>query len=242
MRALILTLISILVISLVFFACSDEKGKGVDSAEGESEQAQYDADWKSRQIADALRAAPPSVTKNAKIYAWDENGNRVPVRDGDGPYTCVASGSYSLRLGQPPLPYPDPFCADQNSWAFIAAFWAEPDPMHPSKPLPTAPGIVWMLGGMNVVRGKVAYGRDEKSQVTTGQSPQEEVINMTPHIMILPLPIDPAQANLPSVYDPTKPRRQWVMAAGTPIAHLHVHFPDSVHKALISVGAKSDNQ
>ena len=136
----------------------------------------------------------------------------------------------------------DPFCADQNACALIEAFWAEPDPMHPSKPLPTAPGIVWMLGGMNVVRGKVAYGRNEKSQVTTGQTPEEEVINMTPHIMILPLAIDPAEANLPSVYDPNKPLRQWVMAVGTPIAHLHVHFSDLVHKALMSVSEKSDNE
>jgi hypothetical protein len=64
------------------------------------------ADWQAEQIADALRAAPPSVTQNAKIYAWKENGERVLVRNGDGPYTCVASGSYSLRVSKPPLPYP----------------------------------------------------------------------------------------------------------------------------------------
>jgi hypothetical protein len=93
------------------------------------------------------------VTYNAKIYAW-EGTKRVLVRDGDGPYTCFASGSNSLRLGKPPLPYPDSACADQNAWAFLEAFWAEPDPMKPSKPLPRAPGIVWMLAGMNVVQGK----------------------------------------------------------------------------------------
>lgn len=203
--------------------------------------AAHAADWKSEQIADALRAAPPSVTYNAKIYAW-EGTKRVLVRDGDGPYTCVASGSNSLRLGKPPLPYPDSLCADQNAWAFLEAFWAEPDPMKPSKPLPRAPGIVWMLAGMNIVRGKVAYGKDEKSQVQTGHQepqsgakPDEEIINMTPHIMILPLPLDPKAAQLSGVYDPHHPLAMWTMAPGTPVAHLHVHFPDSVHQNLMTI-------
>lgn len=204
--------------------------------------ATHAADWKSDQIADVLRAAPPSVTYKAKIYAW-EGTKRVLVRDGDGPYTCVASGSYSLRLGKPPLPYPDSFCADQNAWVFLEAFWAEPDPMKPSKPLPHAPGIVWMLAGMNVVRGKVAYGQDEKGQVQTGHSgmahsaakPEDEIVNMTPHIMILPLPMDPKAAQLSGAYDPHHPLAMWIMAPGTPIAHLHVHFPDIVHQNLMAI-------
>ena len=204
----------------------------------------HPADWKSEQIADVLRAAPPSVTYNAKIYAW-HGTKRVLVRGGDGPYTCVASGSYSLRLGKPPLPYPDSFCADQNAWAFMEAFWGEPDPMKPSKALPRAPGIVWMLAGMNVVRGKVAYGRDEKSQVHSGHpgmaqsgvKPGDEIINMTPHVMILPLPMDPKAAQLSGAYDPSDSLAMWIMAPGTPVAHLHVHFPDIVHRNLMAIPA-----
>lgn len=199
------------------------------------------ADWKTEQIADALRAAPPSVTKDAKIYAWKEDGKLVLVRDGNGPYTCVASGSYSLRVGKPPLPYPDSLCADQNAWAFIEAFWAEPTPMKPSKPLPQAPGIVWMLAGMNVVQGKVAYGKGDKAMVKTAHAasdPKQQIINMTPHIMILPLPIDPTKADLSGSYDSKNPLAMWVMAPHTPIAHLHVHFPTAVHKALMTVGAQ----
>ena len=56
-------------------------------------------EWVQSQIADVLRAAPLTVTQNAKIYAFHDNGERVLVRDGDGPYTCVASGSNSLRVG-----------------------------------------------------------------------------------------------------------------------------------------------
>ena len=202
------------------------------------------ADWEADQIADALQAAPPSVTHNAKIFAWRPDGTRVLVRDGDGPYTCIASGSKSLRLGKPPLPHPDPKCADQNAWAFYEAVWAESDPLHPTKPLPTAPGLVWMLAGMPVVKGKVSYGKGDVGLVEIVQksgadTEEEEIINMTPHIMILPLPLDPAAAQLPHVYDPNHPTRQWVMAAGTPLAHLHVHFTDAVHQALraIEVGS-----
>jgi hypothetical protein len=95
------------------------------------------ADWQAAQIADALRAAPPTVTHTAKIYAWQPYGHLVLVCDGDGPYTCVASGSASLRFGKPPLSYPDPFCADQHAWAFIQAYWTEddPDPTEAIRPM-----------------------------------------------------------------------------------------------------------
>jgi hypothetical protein len=64
------------------------------------------ADWEHTQIADALRAAPPAVTHQAKIYAWLPFGQLVLVRDGSGPYTCVASGSASLRFAKPPCLIP----------------------------------------------------------------------------------------------------------------------------------------
>jgi len=201
------------------------------------------ADWKQDQIKDALRAAPPSVTANAKIYAWEKEGKKVVVRDGTGPYTCIASGSYSIRIGKPALPYPDPLCADQNAWAFLEAAWAEANPLKPSKPYPTAPGLVWMLAGMDVVRGNVSYGKGSAATVTTGTgdhmkehgagAPASDVISMTPHLMILPLPIDAKVAGLSDKYDEKTPLSMWVMAAGSPIQHLHVHFPDAVYKALM---------
>ena len=127
------------------------------------------ADWEQAQIADALRAGPPTVTHTAKIYAWQPYGQLVLVRDGPGPYTCVASGSASLRFAKPPLPYPDPFCADPNAWAFIQAYWTEedPDPTEAIRPLPRAPGLVWMLAGMPGANGLVAAGKDVQSSVQT---------------------------------------------------------------------------
>jgi len=197
------------------------------------------ADWKSDAVADALRAAPPSVTRTAKIYAFEKSGKLVVVREGAGPYSCVASGAYSIRLGKPALPYPDPLCADQNAWTFLQAAWSEANPLKPSKPLPTAPGLVWMLAGMNVTKQGVAVGKDASTKVAAdhehahGGGPGE-TITMTPHLMILPLAVDPATAKLAGFYDPANPMAMWVMAPNTPIEHLHVHFPEAVVQALMS--------
>ena len=84
-------------------------------------------EWVKAQIEDALRAAPPTVTKDAMIYGFTDNGERELVRDANGPYTCVASGSTSLRVGKPAFPYP--ICADQNAWAYFDAVWAESNPL-----------------------------------------------------------------------------------------------------------------
>ena len=94
-----------------------------------------DEKWKAEMIADALLAAPPSVTANAKIYAWTDKGELTLVRDGNGPYTCVASGSFSVRVGKPPLPYPDPMCMDSNGWAFLGAVWLRKLRSHRQSPI-----------------------------------------------------------------------------------------------------------
>jgi hypothetical protein len=195
--------------------------------------------WAQAQIEDALRAAPPIVTEGAKIYAFEENGERVLVRNGDGPYTCVASGSSSIRVGKPKFPYPDPFCADQNAWAYTEAVWAESNPLNPSKPLPTAPGMVWMLAGMNIAAGGITYGKDDDSVVgilsNYGTSGSDAHVQMSPHIMIKPLPIDAQEAKLPVTFDPGNSESTWVMAAGTTLAHVHVHFTEEATEALMRI-------
>jgi hypothetical protein len=197
-----------------------------------------DEQWKAEQIADALKAAPASVTENAKIYAWTDQGEMVMVRDGTGPYTCVASGFASLRLGKPALPYPDPWCLDQNAWAFMTAVWSEKDPLHPQKPYPTAPGLAWMLAGMNIKQGAMAVGKDEKSVVKTMATDKagKEIIQMTPHVMIMPVPFNKKSANLPTSYTQDNPLNSWVMAAGTPIEHLMVHFSDAAVAGMMGSG------
>jgi hypothetical protein len=171
--------------------------------------------WADSQIADAIRAAPPSVTNDAQIYAWKKTGETaelVKVRDGSGPYKCVASGSWSIRVGKQKRPHPDSFCADQNAWAFFQAVWEK-------KPLPTAPGMCWMLAGMNVPKGK-------------------GFISMSPHIMIIPLPVDEGAAGLPSSYNEDDPYKMWIMLPGKKAEHLHVHFPEKVLSAIMNPTGK----
>lgn len=222
---------ALVVILTLVVACSDGPTPSVRD---------LDPVWVEAHIAEALTAAPSVVTRDARIFAWREDGSRVLIREGDGPYTCVASGSYSLRLQQPALAHPDPLCADQNAWAFFEAIWAEDDPLAPSETLPSAPGLVWMLRGMNISGGQVRYGRAEDGQLHVGGEPEagsesDAVVNMTPHVMIWPLRIDPHVAQLPEVYDVLAPPAQWVMAGGTTVAHMHVHFSEATYAALAAI-------
>ena len=194
------------------------------------------SEWVEAQIADALTAAPAAVTATAKIYAFNESGDQILVRDGDGPYTCVASGSNSLRVGKPAFPYPDPLCADQNAWAFFEAAWAQDNPLNPTKPLPTTPGMVWMLAGMNISSGGITYGKEGEGVVgIMGDMGDQDHVQMSPHIMILPLPVDSGKTTLPAKYNPDSSETTWVMAAGTSLAHVHVHFTEKTRDALLRV-------
>jgi hypothetical protein len=200
------------------------------------------ADWEQAQIADALRAAPPTVTHTAKIYAWHPYGQLALVHDGPGPYTCVASGSSSLRFAKPSLPSPDPFCADPHAWAFIQAYWTEenPEPTEAITPMPRAPGLVWMLAGMHGVTGHVAAGKDETALVEmrlTGAAQgaghaAADAISLTPQLLILPLPLDPLASEFPGTSDPTHPLTLWIRARDTPIGYVSVPVPEPVHQAL----------
>jgi hypothetical protein len=199
-------------------------------------------DWQQAQITDALRAAPSTVTYQARIYAWQPYGQLVLVRDGPGPYTCVASGSASLRFAKPPLPFPDPFCADPHAWAFIQAYWTEedPDPSETLRPLPHAPGLVWMLVGRHGVPSQVTPGQDEHTLIRTrpmrasqgtGQE-TPDTISLTPQLMILPLPLDPEASGNREASDPTHPLTLWMSARGSPIGSVTVPVSDPVLQAL----------
>jgi hypothetical protein len=200
------------------------------------------ADWQAAQIADALHAAPPSVTHQAKIYAWYPHGQLVLVRDGPGPYTCVASGSASLRFANPPLPYPDPFCADSNAWAFIQAYWTEEDadPTEAITSLPHAPGLVWMLSEQRGGNSQVSPHKDEYDLVQTrhtgaaqgARTRAMDPTSLTPQLMILPLPLDLDASAFPGTADPTHPLTLWMRARGTPIGYVPVPVPEPVHQAL----------
>ena len=184
-------------------------------------------------IADALTAAPPIVTKDATIYAWDSNKQMILLRSGKGSYVCIASGLFSTRLGRPPLPYPDPMCLDQNAWKFMRHFLSQKNPMKPSTPYPTEPGLCWMLAGMAVTGGMLDIGSGTKFEVTVAKS-GAKIVRMTPHLMILPFPINEKTSGMSTKYDTDHPKASWVMAAKSPIEHLMVHFSEQEVNAMMN--------
>ena len=193
-----------------------------------------DEAWKKVTITDALQAAPPSVTDTASIYGWTSEGELVLARYGSGSYTCIGSGSFSARLGKPPLPYPDPMCLDQNAWAFLQALWSEKNPATPERPYPTEPGLIWMLAGMNVSKSAVDIGAASMSE--SSGAAEADVVQMTPHVMILPLPFNEKAAAMSTAYALDDPLGAWIMAAGKPHEHLMVHFSAKDVNALMKSG------
>lgn len=190
-------------------------------------------DWKDQQLADALTAAPAVVTDSAKIYAWNDKAEMVLIRDGVGPFVCVASGQSSTRLGKPASPFPDPACFDQNAWAFFQAFWSEPNPMQPSKPYPTAPGVAWMLAGMPVAEGMLQLGTDVEAQTVVTDS-GAKITRISPHLMVMPLPVHEGESIMLPLYDPSRPDANWTMVANTPLEHMMIHFSEEEVKALMN--------
>jgi len=196
-----------------------------------------DDKWRTTTIEDALQAAPPSVTDDATIFGWTPDGELTLARYGSGAYTCIASGSFSVRLGKPPLPYPDPMCLDQNAWAFLQAIWAGKAAGGSKSGLPRAPGLVWMLAGMNVTKSAVDVGASTITMTaSTAEAGESEVVQMTPHVMIMPLPFDEKSAGLTTKYSLDDPLSAWIMAAGKPHEHLMVHFSDQDAMALMKSG------
>jgi hypothetical protein len=93
---------------------------------------------------------------------------------------------------------------------------------------------------MNVVKGEVSDGRNEQAFVHAGaiqcaSKAVADIISMTSQLMILPLPIAPAVAQLLGAYDPRNPLTMWMMARGTPIGQVHVYLPDAVHQVLTAI-------
>ena len=174
-------------------------------------------DWKVKMIADAITAAPPSVTNDATIYAWDKKGQMILLRPGTGPYVCLASGFQSTRVGKPSLPYPDPMCLDQNAWNFMRHVLSEKNPMKPSRPYPTAPGLVWMLSGMALKGGMVDLGSsDTKVEVTVAKS-GVKIVRISPHLMIMPVPGNEKSAGMATKYNTANQGARRIRREKTPI-------------------------
>jgi hypothetical protein len=100
-----------------------------------------------------------------------------------------------------------------------------------------------MLAGVNVVKDQVVSGRDLQALAPTEHTGVAQrnsqaaaaTSTMTPQLMILPLPLDPAAAQLPGIYDPAHPLTLWMLARGTPIGLAPVRMTQVAQQALSAI-------
>jgi len=93
-----------------------------------------------------------------------------------------------------------------------------------------------MLAGMNVTKSAVDIGASTISTTATAAT-DEKVVQMTPHVMIMPLPANEKVAIITTKYNLEHPLNAWIMAVGKPHEHLMVHFSDKDTKALMAPGS-----
>jgi hypothetical protein len=111
-------------------------------------------------IADALKAGPPFVTKNATLLDWPAKagGDYRVLRSGTNQWTCLP--------GIPGLPHDEPGCFDQVFLQFIK------DSLAGHTPNVHGVGVSYMYGGFWVANKSHAMGSGEEFHVG-------------PHIMIV---------------------------------------------------------
>ena len=76
-------------------------------------------------------------------------------------------------------------------------------------------------------------GTETKFEVTVAKS-GAKVVRMSPHLMIIPFPINEKTSEMSTKYDTDNPISSWVMAAKSPIEHLMVHFSEEEVKGMMN--------
>lgn len=155
-------------------------------------EAQTDGDL----IADALRAAPRSVTDGATVVDLQQN----VLREGSNGWTCLPD--------DPDVPGDSPMCVDEPWLSFLGAYLSGAE-----RPEVSRVGISYMLRGDFPVSNTDPFA--------TEPAPDNEWIEDSgPHVMLL-VP-DPSQ--LEGL--PTSPGEgPWVMWSDTPYAHVMIPVP-----------------
>jgi hypothetical protein len=150
------------------------------------------------QIARAIAAGPPHVTGAARIVGADGLGRRIVLREGGNGFTC--------QPGNPRVPGRPASCSNAAALQWMADMAA-----HQPKPTNAEPGIVYMLAGATPHGASDPTGDTGASSTTTPAA-------IGPHWMIL-WPFDPKATGLSAT---PKDAGAFIMAAGTPYAHLHI--------------------
>jgi hypothetical protein len=146
-------------------------------------------------IRDALTAAPPGVTRNARIMDMDGH----VLRAGSGPYTCMPTPP-GTRPGQHA-----PMCLDEVWLAAMTAY-----AHHDTNYRPPRVGIAYMLAGDTGTSNINPY--DERRTATN------QWVEEGPHLMV----IDPDPSRLQGISTDPHNGGPYVMWAGSPYAHLMI--------------------
>jgi hypothetical protein len=146
-------------------------------------------------IANAMSAAPNAVAREAAIVDVDAQGKMKVLREGKGPFTCMADN--------PNSPGNDPMCFDKAGMEWAHAWMSKGTP-------PPGVGFAYMLMG----------GSDASNDDPYATTPVagKKWIDTGAHIMVLN-PGAMADAYPKTAEDPTKP---YVMWPGTPYQHLMI--------------------
>jgi hypothetical protein len=148
-------------------------------------------------IASATKAAPPAVSKTAKVVAMNDKGEMRTLREGTGNFTCMPDN--------PATPGPDPMCGDANAMEWAMA-WAGKKPPPAGKV-----GFLYMLEG-----GTDASNTDPYATKPTAEN---NWVKTGPHVMVVG-----DQGILAGYPKDAKPdtSKPYVMWANTPYAHLMI--------------------
>ena len=155
---------------------------------------------KAQKIANALSAAPRSVSKDATVMDWPaaEGAQMTTIRSGTNGYTCLPD--FPKSKGN------DPMCGDDQWMGFMGAL------MTKATPKVSHTGIAYMIA-----RGSSSWGSN-KDPYAEKATADNEWGNDPPHIMLLVT--DPsALEGIPTARQTGTP---WVMWKGTPYAHIMV--------------------
>ncbi len=157
-----------------------------------------------QKIANAMSAAPSSLSEQATIMDWPatEGGSMVTLRAGTNGWTCLPD--FPATQGD------DPMCVDDQWMSFMNAL------MTKATPHITRVGVGYMAapGG--------GYGSNA-DPFATKATPDNEWGYDPPHVMLL-VPDSSGLTGMPTKRQSGGP---WVMWTGTPYAHVMVPLTSS---------------
>lgn len=151
-------------------------------------------------IANAMEAAPSSISAQATIKDWPatEGGEIVTLRDGTNGWTCLPD--YPGTDGN------DPMCVDEPWLGFLHAMMTGSEPPRASRL-----GIGYMIAPGGAYTSNTTPG-------ATAPTPDNQWGFDPPHLMVL-APDHGMLEGLPTRREGGGP---WVMFPGTPFAHVMV--------------------